>query len=139
MNDVKTSGGSIVIVAALAAVAAMVFGVGPKIKEALEDDDAVIVVVDFAPNKRSGKAAQGRQFPDLVAIEIFGGENLKDTATRSPWTRVFHPKKTTKFTVVASQVYGTNIGVVVNRGKVEQCSDRKTGAAQVTCTYTFKP
>lgn len=140
MSDVKTAN-PILVVAALAVVAALVFGVGPKIKQALEDENAVIVVVDFVPKTRSGVAEPGRQFPDYVTIEIEAGADRppKEIVTKSPWTRIYHPKKTTKIIVTATQVYGKNLGVVINRGKDEVCSDRKTGPSQVHCVYTFKP
>lgn len=135
----KTGSNFGTIVALVLAVAAVAI-IAPAVKEALKDDDALVVTVDFLPATRSGEEPPGRSFPDVVTVEIDEGRLMhpKENLTKSPKNYVLHPKTSMEVTVRVSQVYGANAGCTIQRRSDVVAVKRISGAGTAVCRYKFK-
>lgn len=93
--------------------------------------------VDWLPKQKSGEVPNGRTLKDEVIIEVSIGRttggNIKESATKSPWTRVIHPRGGQTVELRASQVYGNQLGCIVSQVGQPDVFQRKSGPVTVIC------
>jgi hypothetical protein len=111
----------------------------PTFKAATDRQGGPVVVnVDFTPTTRTGVKAPGRQFPDVVVVELTVGGKIfpNEPVTQSPWKRTLYPETGQLVEVAATQIFGTKLECsIVQKGNLPSLQT-KNGPAGVRCKLT---
>lgn len=102
-----------------------------------KDRKAVVVKITFEPDERSRTPKAGRQFADVVVVQITvaGQMGDKEYATASPWVQPLYPNEGEKVAVHAEQLHGQNLTCQITQGEVQGPVKFVTGPGAVDCVH----